>query len=106
MLLNIKDRILIPQIMPPTGTFMEFNLKKSIFNKINITEEDKKKYNIETNKESMSITWNMEMDIKEPLDVNFTEEELAYLRKSCEQLSESEHPDDIWVVVEKIYNSK
>jgi hypothetical protein len=106
MLLNIKDRILIPQIMPPTGTFMEFNLKKSILNKINITEEDKEKYKIETNKEAMSITWNVEIDLKEPLDVNFSEEELAYLRNACEQLSETAHPDDVWVVVEKIYNSK
>ena len=106
MILNITDRILFPQIMPTTGTFMEFNLKKSIFKKVTITDEDVKKYKIETHQETDSITWDREMDLKEPLEVNFTEEERAYLRKSCEQLSDVEKVDGVWILAEKIYDSK
>ena len=105
MELHIKDRIYFPNIMPKTGTFMEFNLKKSILNKVVITEADKEHYHIEANKEAGSITWDSEKDAAEPLIVTFTAEELEYLKKSCENLAGQENADDFWMVVEKIYNS-
>ena len=105
MELNIKDRIYIPQIMPMRGSFIEFNLKKSISKKIAITDKDREFYEIVTDKEQGSITWNPEKDTNNPLKVEFTNEEAAYLKKACELLSEQEMPDDFWVTVEKIYNS-
>ena len=41
----------------------------------------------------------------EPLEVSFTADELDFLKKSCEKLTEQENTDDFWTVVEKIYNS-
>lgn len=105
MQLNIKDRIYFPSILPKTGTFMEFNLKKSIINKVAITESDKKKFKIETNQSAGMITWDSEKDIAEPLEVSFTADELEFLKKSCELLSDKDNADDFWIVVEKIYNS-
>ena len=42
------------------------------------------------------------------LVVNFTSEELVFLRKGCEQFTEKETPapDDFWVLVEKIYDTQ
>lgn len=105
MELNIKDRIYIPQILPVKGSFMDFNLKKSISKKIGITDKDKEFYEIVTNQELGSVTWNPEKDMNNPIKVEFTDDELAFLKKSCEDISEQEMPDDFWVTVEKIYNS-
>ena len=105
MLLHIKDRIYFPNILPHTGTFMEFNLKKSILGKVAITEKDKEHFNIVTDQERGVITWDSEKGLAEPLEVSFTAEELEFLKKSCENLAEKENTDDFWMVVEKIYNS-
>ena len=37
--------------------------------------------------------------------LQFTKEELAMLKKSCEQLPETAYPDDFWLTVEKIYGA-
>jgi hypothetical protein len=103
--LHIKDRIYFPNILPKTGTFLEFNLKKSIVKKVAITDEDKEHFNIKTDQERGVINWDNEKDMAEPLEVSFTTEELEFLKKSCESLTEKENTDDFWMVVEKIYNS-
>ena len=105
MQLHIKDRIYFPSIFPKTGTFMEFTLKKSIVNKVAIKEEDKERFRIETNQSAGAITWDSEKDMAEPLEVDFTADELEFLKKSCESLTDKENSDDFWNVVEKIYNS-
>ena len=84
---------------------MEFNLKKSIINKVAITDEDRERFHIATDQQKGVITWDSEKDMAEPLEVSFTTEELEFLKKSCENLTEKENTDDFWTVVEKIYNS-
>lgn len=42
MELHIKDRLLIPSLFPSKNNFMGFHLKKSIIDKIAITEQDKR----------------------------------------------------------------
>ena len=104
MELHIKDRIFIPQLLPQqTKSFMDFNVKREILKKVVLTEEDKKDYNIEEDSENRKITWDAEKDSNVPLVVEFTKDEVAMLKRSCEHLSESAYPDDFWLTVEKIY---
>lgn len=106
MELFIKDRIYIPQLLPQqTKSFMDFNVKREILKKVALTEQDKKDYNIEEDVENRKVTWNAEKDASTPLVVEFTKEELAMLKKSCEQLPETAYPDDFWLTVEKIYGA-
>lgn len=105
MELHIKDRIYIPQILPEQNNFMEYNLKREIIGKVALTEADKEKYSIEEKKEEGRITWNSTLDAEQPLVVEFSKQELEYLKKSCESLSTSLYPDDFWLTVEKIYNT-
>lgn len=107
MELYIKDRIYFPQLLPQQGSFMEFNLKRAILKKVGLTEKDKADYNIQEDKENGRITWDSNKDFTTPLVVEFTTEELALLRKGCEQFTEKESPapDDFWILVEKIYNT-
>lgn len=102
--LNIRDRIYIPALLPSQGTFMEFNLKRDIIKKVALTESDKKKYSIVEDRERGQVKWDIEKDNKEPLNVTFTEAEMEYLKKGCEELSTASYPDDFWMTVEKIYN--
>ena len=105
MELHIKERIYIPQVLPQQNDFIGFNLKRSIIKKVGLTESDQETYNIQEDKENGRVTWNVEKDRELPLVVDFTKEEIDYLQKACEKLSDSVYPDDFWMVVEKIYNS-
>lgn len=107
MELHIKDRIYFPQLLPQQGNFMEFNLKRSIQKKVAITDDDRADYGIEEDKENNRVAWDSEKDLAQPLVVEFTKEELDFLRKGCEQFTEKEAPapDDFWALVEKIYDS-
>ncbi|MCE8979882.1 MULTISPECIES: RNA-binding protein [Bacteroides] len=102
--LHIKDRLLIPSIFPERGNFMDFNLKKSIARKIAISEQDRKDYEIVEKKEEKRIEWNVQKDAETPLVVEFSKEELDYMRRACEAIAEQQMPDEMWAVVERIYN--
>lgn len=102
--LHIKDRLLIPSIFPERGNFMDFNLKKSITRKIAISEQDRKDYEIVEKKEEKRIEWNVQKDAETPLVVEFSKEELDYMRRSCEAIAEQQMLDEMWAVVERIYN--
>ena len=104
MKLHIKDRIYFQQILPKENSFMDFNLKKSLLQKIGITDKEREEFNIKEDRENGRITWDAEKDQKKPLEIKFTEQEIEYLKKGCEALSSSPFPDDFWVFVEKIYN--
>lgn len=104
MKLHIKDRLYILQLLPETGNFMEYSLKRAITNKVAITTEEQTKYEFKEVPEENKIIWNSEKDFKEPVEITFTTEELNYIRKGCEALVETPKPDDFWYTVEKIYN--
>jgi hypothetical protein len=104
MELYIKDRIYIPQLLPQQNTFMEYNLKRDIINKVAITDKDKEEYSIKEDAEGGKITWDSKKDIQVPAVIEFTKQEIDFLKKSCEALGETAYPDDLWVTVEKIYN--
>ena len=101
--LRIKDRLIIPAMLPATNSFMDFNLKKSIVNKVAVTDSDKEFYKIEEHEDGR-IQWDIQKDMETPLVVDFSKEELAYLTKTCETIAEESRPDDVWSVVEHIYN--
>lgn len=103
MELSIKDRLYLPLLFPKEGSFNDFNLKKDINKKINIDESEAKEINLKQEEGADRIVWDVDKEI--PLIVSFSESEQAYLKKCCEAASEKSLPDDIWVVVEKIYDS-
>lgn len=105
MELHIKDRLYIPQLLPAQNSFMEYNLKREIIKKVILTEKDKEEYAIVEDSKANKITWNSQKDMEQPLVVDFSKQEIDYLKKSCEALVEAAYPDDLWVTVEKIYNA-
>ena len=102
MELSIKDRLYLPTFLPAKGNFKDFNLKKSILRKIEISEEERKEINFRENKEESRLEWDVEKET--PLNVDFSKEETDYLRKSFEKISDEELPDDMWETVKRIYD--
>ena len=82
---------------------MDYNLKRSIIKKVGINKEDVEKYNIKEDAENKRTTWDINADRENPHVVDFTEQELAYLKSACEKLSDTPAPDYLWDTVEKIY---
>ncbi|MDR1718058.1 MAG: RNA-binding protein [Prevotella sp.] len=104
MELTIKDRLYIPAILPKEGNFRQFNIKKDILRKIEISDKERRDTGLTENKETKRIEWDVEKDI--PLNVEFSTQELEYLKNACERISDEQLPDDMWAVVERIYNGE
>lgn len=102
MELLIKDRLYIPALLPKEGNFKQFNLKKEILRKIEITSREREHIGLKENADTQRIEWDVEKDT--PLTVDFSREELEYLKESCERISDQQLPDDMWGSVEKLYN--
>lgn len=102
MELTIKDRLYLPSFLPARGNFKEFNLKKEILRKIAISDDERQEINLRENAEDKRIEWNVEKE--RPLLVEFSKEEMDYLKKACERISDEELPDDMWATVETVYN--
>lgn len=105
MELNIIDRIYIPHILPSENNFMDYNLKREIIKKVALTEADAEKYKIVEDPEKRQTKWDINIDRENPLVVDFTPQELAFLKTSCEKLGSAPAPDAFWGTVEKIYNA-
>ncbi len=52
MELTIKDRLYIPALLPKEGNFKQFNLKKEIQRKVEISAEERKEVNLHENAET------------------------------------------------------
>ncbi len=103
MELSIKDRLYIPAIFPKEGNYKDFNNKKEIRRKIEISAHEREEIGLHENKENGRIEWETEKEI--PFAVEFSEEEMAYLKAACEKISDENLPDDMWETVTKLYDS-
>ena len=96
MELSVKDRLYLPSFLPARGNFKDFNLKKEILRKIAIPDEERKAIGLHENAEDKRK--------EKPLAVEFSGDEMEYLRKACERISDEELPDDMWATVSRIYD--
>lgn len=71
--------------------------------KIAISEEERKEINFRENQEDNRLEWDVEKE--NPLIVDFSKDEMEYLRRACEKISYEELPDDMWETVKRIYDS-
>ncbi len=72
--LTIKDRLYIPALLPKEGNFKQFNLKKEIQRKVEISADERKEVNLHENAETKRIEWDAEKDT--PIHIDFSAEEL------------------------------
>ena len=102
MNLFIKDRLYLISILPEQGNFREYNAKKSILEKVIITDEEKKLVGLTEDTEKHQINWDPAKD--SALVVDFSKDECEYLKNACEAASENRYADDVWEVIGKVYD--
>lgn len=103
MELTIKDRLYIPAFLPKEGNFKEFNLKKEILRKIEISDSEREEINLRENTETKRIEWDVKKD--QPMHIDFSTDEKEYLKMVCEKVSDETLPDDMWQTIERVFDS-
>lgn len=101
MELTIKDRLYIPALLPKEGNFKQFNLKKEILRKIEISETEREEISLHENTETKRIEWDNEKESS--MHIDLSKDEMEYLKMVCEKLSDETLPDDMWSTVERLY---
>ena len=84
MELTLKERIMIQQIIPQKGNILEMMTVKSIAKKIEITEEEGKKFEI--TQKGNGIVWNKE-GTESKFKIDFSETELKVLKDAVTDLN-------------------
>lgn len=103
MELTIKDRLYIPVLLPKEGNFRDFNIKQDIRRKVEISAAERDQLGLHSNEENGRIEWDTEKET--PLLVDFTKQELEFLKTSCEKITDQSLPDDMWATVERLYDA-
>lgn len=101
--LLIKERLYLMNVLPQQNSLVEYQLKKSIIQKVEITDEDKALVDFKQESES-NVTWDAKKDADNPKEFEFTDQECQYVRKAIEALSDGEHPDEYWIMVMMLYD--
>lgn len=106
MKLGIKDRLVLLQVIPGDLelSFSEFMAKKAFMNKLTISDEDKKEFEIETDEASNSIKWNVKKDIENPLTIEIDQATKEWLKKTMEAISDKKYTDSVWDTLERVFN--
>ena len=102
MELSVKDRFTCRPFCRHGATSRTSTSKKEILRKIAIPDEERKAIGLHENAEDKRIEWDVEKE--KPLAVEFSGDEMEYLRKACERISDEELPDDMWATVSRIYD--
>ena len=103
MELSIKDRLYLPVFLPKEGNFKQFNLKKEILRKIEISEQEREAINLHENADTKRIEWDNEKESS--MHIDLSKDEIEYLKMVCEKISDENLPDDMWGTVSTIYDS-
>lgn len=101
MELSVKDRFTCRPFCRH-GATSRTSTSKEILRKIAIPDEERKAIGLHENAEDKRIEWDVEKE--KPLAVEFSGDEMEYLRKACERISDEELPDDMWATVSRIYD--
>lgn len=101
--LHLKERFYLGNILPHENSLVDFQLKKRIVEKVQVTDEEKNEFGFKVNEQDGSASWDAKKDFENPKEIDFSEDERKYIQESIEKLSDGTHPDEYWVTVGSIY---
>lgn len=104
MTLSLRDRLILPSILPTEGSFTKIVIKNDILDKVKITQEEITEFEIKSNEENNSVNWNQTKE--KPLDVSFSGLESNLIKECLENLSNEEKLNDETFSLYKLFNNK
>jgi hypothetical protein len=84
MKLNIKERLMMLELLPEKGALLTMTNKRNIIKKVDFSSEEIETFEIKQNEKG--ITWKNEEKSK---DVDFNSEELKLLKDSVDELDKN-----------------
>ena len=90
--LNLSDRIHLPSVLKTEGSYMYLTVRKDIIEKLALTQEEFKKYEIKEVQEGIQKGWLVSNQKKVPshFDISFTELEKNEIKLALEKLDKDE----------------
>lgn len=82
MILTLRDRIVMPDLLPEQGGMIEMILSNSILKKVELSAKDIKTYAIQ--QEGNTIKWNQSIDTSTEID--FETSEIELLKKQVQEM--------------------
>lgn len=97
MKLNIKERLIIPNILPREGDYTTLIIKKDLLDKIKINQDDISEFEIRITGEE--IQWNT--DKEKEIDVELSELEIKLITDSLKELDKQKKLNDETALIYK-----
>lgn len=90
---TIKDRIVLPPILPSQGSYSDMIVRRDLIEKITLTQEELTEFEIKT--EDNRITWNEEK--QRDFEIDLTELEYTLTKEALEKLDTNKEITDDFV---------
>ena len=87
--LNVATRLMLLMNLPEQGSVVDMISKRNVRKKIDFSSEEVEKLSIKN--DDGRLTWNNET---EPINVNFTESEVVFLKKIIDKLDQEGYITD------------
>lgn len=102
--LHVKERLYLMNILPQENSLVNYQLKKGLIQKIEVSEKEKEELSFQVNEKTKDITWDAQKDFENPTEFDFNDQERQYVRDAIEKLSDGSHPDEFWLIVTNVYD--
>lgn len=93
MKFSVKDRIVLPPILPSEGSYTDMVIRRDLIEKLTLSQKEIEEFEVKV--DGGQITWD-EKKAKEK-DVELTELELGLLRKSLKKLDDDKKLTDDFI---------
>ena len=106
--LDVSERLAVQVIFPKEGSMLQQRIKKRIFEKFDLTDEETETLNPQPNPKGPGVTWTQEAADKVGLKtIKLNDPEIKELEKYVKELDEqSKVPNDAFSLCEKIQSAK
>lgn len=81
MILTVKDRIVIADLLPESGGMIDMILSKSIVDKTSLTAKDVDNFNVKQSENS--VTWDQSKDTG--VEISFEQSEIELLKRQVKE---------------------
>lgn len=100
---HIKERLYLMNVLPKENSLVDYQLKKGLIKKLEITDSDKELYGFSVEDGGGSIKWDPKKDFENPAEFELSDQERDYARNAVESASDGTHNDEYWMVLTGIY---